>query len=230
MSILLKNQLELLAVRRPETRPGSTSLILPLHDMLQRINVTGGLFSTVFNVLLSLTPVPLREWLENTNFYNDSTLNTTVFPIEKEKSYNLLSTAIGRKVMDPSGRMRLASSTQATNCKAALKCCHQTQIIFKWKTRKPQFSWYPPSVLTNQTMTEDQWQEDDFLHLKLLIKLRVQEMERDLVIDACLLSEDAEQTSIFILSNCSAVLDAANHEILLTRLRQVAGGQRYAVK
>lgn len=55
-------------------------------------------------------------------------------------------------------------------------------------------------------------------------------METDLVIDACLLSEDAEQTSIFILSNCSAVLDAANHEILLTRLRQVAGGQRYAVK
>lgn len=55
-------------------------------------------------------------------------------------------------------------------------------------------------------------------------------METDLVIDACLLSEDAEQTSIFILSNCPAVLDVANHEILLTRLRQVAGGQEVCSK
>ena len=55
-------------------------------------------------------------------------------------------------------------------------------------------------------------------------------METDLVIDASLLSEDAEQTFIFILPNLSTAPDVAKCEILLTCLRQVAGGQRYAVK
>lgn len=55
-------------------------------------------------------------------------------------------------------------------------------------------------------------------------------METDLVIDVYLLSEDAEQTSIFILSNRSTAPDTAKHEILLMCLRQVAGSQRYAVK
>lgn len=54
-------------------------------------------------------------------------------------------------------------------------------------------------------------------------------METDLVIDASLLSEDAEPTSIFILSNRSMVPDTAEHETLLTRLRQMAAGQGYVV-
>lgn len=55
-------------------------------------------------------------------------------------------------------------------------------------------------------------------------------METDLVIDASLLSEDAEQTFIFILSNRCTAPNTAKCEMFLTCLRQVAGGQRYAVK
>lgn len=54
-------------------------------------------------------------------------------------------------------------------------------------------------------------------------------MEADLATDASLLGEDAEQAFIFILSTLSTAPDTAKREILLTCLKQVGGGQRYAV-